>query len=80
MIIKVLFFGMSKDITGTKDAVIEVDSGLTVDTFQKHLFLKYPGLSEIGDFAIALNEAYASGDQLISNQDTIAVIPPVSGG
>lgn len=71
---------MSKDITGTKDAVIEVDSGSTVEAFQKQLLLKYPGLSEIGEFAIALNETYASGDQPLSDHDTIAIIPPVSGG
>ena len=71
---------MSKDITGTNDAEIEVDSELTVEAFQKQLLSRYPGLSEMGDFAVALNEAYASGEQFISNHDTVAVIPPVSGG
>lgn len=80
VIIKVLFFGMSKDVTGTNDVVIEFDSELSVGAFQRQLLLKYPGLNEIGDFAIALNESYASAEQLISDHDTIAIIPPVSGG
>ncbi len=80
VIIKVLFFGMSKDVTGKSNESIELDAQLSVKDFEELLMLKYPGLKDIGEFAIALNEAYASGEQLISNHDTLAIIPPVSGG
>ena len=41
---------------------------------------KYPQLSEINSYAIAINESYAVNETILKENDLIAIIPPVSGG
>lgn len=38
------------------------------------------GLETMDHVMIAVNEAYVSDDELIKEGDTVALIPPVSGG
>ena len=41
---------------------------------------KYPLFSEMDSFAIAVNESYAEQGLVLSDNDVVAIIPPVSGG
>ena len=52
---------------------------MTVQEFEAHLFNQHP---EIDDkkFQIAVNEEFVRKDDIIQPQDTVALIPPVSGG
>ena len=54
--------------------------GLAVSEIREALKQMYPSLEDIDNFAIAVNESYAEDDQELANGDTVAIIPPVSGG
>jgi molybdopterin synthase sulfur carrier subunit len=77
---KILAFGIVKDIFS--NAVIDVDckNESSVDVLKNMLEKKYPPLSELGSYMIAVNNEYASDDDRVNENDEIAIIPPVSGG
>jgi sulfur-carrier protein len=72
-------FGITKDILGKKETVIEVDAA-TVEELKNFLFARYPKLTGLKSLFIAVNHNYAEGTQTIAETDEIALIPPVSGG
>lgn len=76
---KVKAFGITKDIIGAKESVVEVEA-TTVEDLKKFLFGKYPKLSELKSLFIAVNHNYGEDGQTITEADEIALIPPVSGG
>ena len=80
MQIEVLFFGITADIIGEKSILFEVLDGMTVTDFKEKLTTIYPKLKQHQNFSIAVNTEYSKGDILIKKGDTIALIPPVSGG
>ena len=80
MKIKALFFGMSRDLAEQSSVTIELKDGITVGLFRDLLAKKYPKFSEMDSFAIAVNESYAEQGFILSDNDTVAIIPPVSGG
>ena len=80
MTIKVLMFGIAKEIAGGATAEIAGGEQMSVEALRTLLEEKYPRLKQLSSFMIALNNEYATGEELISENDEIAVIPPVSGG
>jgi len=80
MRIKILFFGMSKDLSGETSVSLEVNEDLKVSVFRTFLHEKYPLFSQMDSFSIAVNESYAEEDLVLVENDTVAIIPPVSGG
>ncbi|RAW01040.1 MoaD/ThiS family protein [Pseudochryseolinea flava] len=76
---KVKAFGVTKDILGGKEAVVELE-GQTVAALRNQLFQKHPALQGLRSLLIAVNNTYAEDNQVISESDEIALIPPVSGG
>lgn len=80
MKIKVLFFGISTDVVGTNALDFLMSGDPTVAGFKEVLVEKYPSLTELQSYAIAVNEHYANDEMILKDQDVVAVIPPVSGG
>tara|TARA_B110001450_G_scaffold256201_1_gene285810 strand:+ start:2037 stop:2279 length:243 start_codon:yes stop_codon:yes gene_type:complete len=80
MKIKILFFGISSDLVGLSNLDFEVDKALTVKNLKILLKKKYVPLKNIDFYAIAVNESYAIDDLVLKENDTVAIIPPVSGG
>ncbi len=80
MKIKVLGFGIVREIFGNQSIEIDVDEGLTVSGLREVLESEFPKMKSLKSYMIALDEEYADEDQEISNLLEIAVIPPVSGG
>ncbi len=80
MRIKILFFGMSKDLAVENSGSLEIDEDMKIDAFRSFLQEKYPLFSQMDSFSIAVNEAYANEDLILNENDTVAIIPPVSGG
>ena len=82
MEIKVLAFGIAKDILG--DLEVTVDLPLPedpkVDDLKEALFEAYPALEKLRSIAIAVNSQYTDGSEHFTATDEIALIPPVSGG
>ncbi len=80
MIIKILFFGIARDISEKNSIEIEVKESLNIEDLKILLKNKYPKFDMINDFSLAVNETYTDDDYLLCNKDIVAIIPPVSGG
>ena len=78
--LKVLYFGVSRDQTNKDEEDLDVRENLTAGELKKKLMDMYPKLEDIQSFALAVNETYAEDSLMLKEGDTIAIIPPVSGG
>ncbi|MCA1026468.1 molybdopterin converting factor subunit 1 [Cytobacillus kochii] len=74
----VLFFAHLKDEVGAESLQIEA-KGKSVLALKQVVHDTY-GLSSIDSVMTAINEEFAEDDDVIQEGDTIAFIPPVSGG
>ncbi len=78
--VKVLLFGAAADAAGTREEEITAN-GVTLRELFSMLTHKYPALGPMrGTLAFAINNEYASMDEMVSAGDEVAVLPPVSGG
>lgn len=77
---KVLAFGIIKDIFSNTEVSIAFNAGDRMEVLKHTLEEKYPRLRELGSYMIAVNNEYASADDVINENDEVAIIPPVSGG
>ncbi|APU11497.1 MoaD/ThiS family protein [Cellulophaga lytica] len=80
---KILLFGITKDIIGS--SVLDVtnfttNTQKTVGDLHTYLQEKYPDLKKLSSLAIAVNNAYAEHNSILNDTDEVALIPPVSGG
>lgn len=79
MKVKVLAFGIAKDIFGSPSIEVELQDNHT-SGLKQLLEQKYPRLRHLASYMVAVNNEYAEDDTNISENDEIAIIPPVSGG
>ena len=77
---KVLAFGIVKDIFSNSMVDVDLKDDATIDELKALLEEKYPRLNQLGSYMIAVNNEYASGNEVIHEGDEVAIIPPVSGG
>ena len=77
---KILAFGIVKEIFSDSMIDIDLNNGSTVEALKEQLGKQYPQLDELGSYLIAINNEYASAGDTIQANDEVAVIPPVSGG
>ncbi|WP_139958925.1 molybdopterin converting factor subunit 1 [Flavicella sediminum] len=80
MHVHVLLFGIIADLTGESKISLAIEANATVKNLKTLLKEKYPQLNSYNTYAVAVNESYALDDVLLKDSDTIAIIPPVSGG
>jgi len=80
MIIRLLAFGITRDIVGGSVSMLEIGNNVTVADLAKELKQRYPPLDTLRSLAIAVNGAYASAGTVVKDTDEVALIPPVSGG
>lgn len=78
----ILFFGITRDIVneGSIDIESSQSSIENVGELRTYLVNRYPALEKLSSLAIAVNSNYVGDDFLLSKNDEIALIPPVSGG
>ena len=81
MEIRVLFFGLLKDVCGRAEDRLEVpddaDAGFVFD----HYKALYPRLGDMAaSIVIARNQEFTTRSQALADGDEIALLPPVSGG
>ncbi len=77
---KVLCFGVAKDIVGGAELNIEGQHAQNVSELKEYLNKTFPKFLEYKSYMVAVNQAYANDEISISDSDEIALIPPVSGG
>lgn len=80
MKIEILLFGITADIVGGRALELEIESGSTIQSLRQILANNYPKLSNYKNYSVALNMEYATDEIEINKGDSIALIPPVSGG
>jgi molybdopterin synthase sulfur carrier subunit len=80
MKVKILAFGITREIFGNASIDIELNTVYSVSALKSTLEELYPRLKQLASYMIAVNNEYAYGDEVITPIDEIAVIPPVSGG
>jgi len=78
--IKILCFGITREILGVGSASMPSREFQTVGSLRDYLSSKYPKLGKLKSLKIAVNDEYASDDHIIQAGDEIVLIPPVSGG
>lgn len=78
--ITLLCFGVARDITGAPNVSLHLRPRPTIGQVRQQLVAEHPAFGELVSFAIARNEAYATDDETVEQGDTLAIIPPVSGG
>jgi sulfur-carrier protein len=76
---KVRAFGITREILGAKEKLIETD-GQTVGELRSWLLKSYPPLESLRSLMIAVNNSYAEDNVVLTEGDEIGLIPPVSGG
>jgi molybdopterin converting factor subunit 1 len=80
MKITILFFGITTDLVGKSKLNYTINGKTSIKTLKKELKTVYESLSNIQEFAIAVNEEYANDGLILKEGDVVAIIPPVSGG
>jgi sulfur-carrier protein len=77
-LIQLLFFAGVKETIG-KEAMELEWQGQTIAQVKEYLLSAFPSLSLQG-VMVAVNEEFAMDEDTVEENDTIAFIPPVSGG
>ena len=81
MRVRVLFFGMLKDLAGKASDVIELHEGASMRDLLAHYEAQIPRLkAALPSLAFAVNQQYAGPGAKLKSGDEIALLPPVSGG
>ncbi|MCY7918766.1 MULTISPECIES: molybdopterin converting factor subunit 1 [Bacillus] len=76
--IKILLFAGLAEQAGTQALEMDMEQA-TTDEIKASLKEQY-GLESIDTAMIAVNESYVKENTSVSSGDTVAIIPPVSGG
>lgn len=78
--IKVVAFGIARDIIGGRETVLVVEQETTASRAMALLKEKFPDFDQLASLNLAINEEYVDGDYKIKFGDELVLIPPVSGG
>lgn len=79
MPVRVLFFGATADISGQREIVIDAEGSTTSQSVFEQILSQYPALSA-HRLLYSLNQKYATGDEMVSEGDELAIFTAVSGG
>nr|WP_228116251.1 molybdopterin converting factor subunit 1 [Fictibacillus phosphorivorans] len=80
MMIHILLFANLAQQAETEKVSIEVNSTLSVEEVRTLLQQKVGKLTGIENALVAVNEEYVELTDQVKDGDTVAFIPPVSGG
>ena len=77
MAVNILVFGQITDVI--KDTRLIISDVKTTDELRQKLSEQFPGLAVI-NYVIAINKKTIQGNEALSDNDTVALLPPFSGG
>ena len=81
MEIRVLFFGLLKDVCGRAEDHLDLPPGSDAGFLFDHYKALYPKLGDMAaSIVIARNQEFTTRSQALADGDEIALLPPVSGG
>jgi len=81
MQVRVLYFGVLKDIFHCDGDSISLPPGATVGSLLEHYRKLAPEQGRLWSaLAVAVNQEYTRANQSLAHDDEVALLPPVSGG
>lgn len=83
MKVNVLFFGATADSVGEREIEISLEENLKAENAFSQVLERFPALQknhDVKSLHFAVNQEYASGDEIIKNGDELAIFTAVSGG
>jgi molybdopterin converting factor subunit 1 len=81
MLVRVLFFGVLKDLAGRSNDSLDLPENATLADVLSHYQQTIPQLKETASsLAMSVNEEYAGLATRLRTGDEVALLPPVSGG
>lgn len=81
MRIRVLFFGIVREIVGLPEDQIDIPDGARLDSIFELYGNRFPPLRDISNnIVMALNQQFTDRSAIAKDGDEIALLPPVSGG
>ena len=81
MQVRVLFFGMLREIAGGAEQRLSVADGARLADVLADCEKKWPKLADyLPASATAVNQEFAAPDTKLKDGDEVALLPPVSGG
>jgi len=80
MTIRLLAFGIAKDILKTGSMQYEIQDGYSIADLKTALLAEYSEFKQLSMLSFAVNEDYVHNDFVLQEGDEVILIPPVSGG
>jgi molybdopterin converting factor subunit 1 len=81
MIVKVLYFGRLKELSGSSEESVEVRDGARIEDLFAHCSMSRPELRKFRTSLVAArNREFAAWDTTLRAGDEVGFLPPVSGG
>jgi molybdopterin converting factor subunit 1 len=81
MKLRVLFFSVLRDVTGTDEITLEMPAEATMGALLEHIEFRWPKLRDWqNSLLLALDQTYVRRDALLHDGGEVAIMPPVQGG
>jgi molybdopterin converting factor subunit 1 len=81
MQVRVLYFGVLKDMVGHRSCEMDLPEGSSVAELVDRHRAQLRASKELWDsIAVAVNQQYAKAVEVLRDGDEVALLPPVSGG
>lgn len=78
---RILYFAQLRDATGCSEEDLPVQESLSTPELWDKLIERHPALAKYrSNVRMACNQEYLTASETITDQDEVALIPPVSGG
>jgi molybdopterin synthase catalytic subunit len=79
--VRVLFFGLLRDVVGKAEDLLEMPEGATLESVFEHYATEFPRLKELRkSIVLARNQQFSAASTVVEHGDELAFLPPVSGG
>ncbi len=80
MNIEIVAFGIAKDIIDGKMLNISISDSASIGDLKKHLLEQFPAFKDLVSLSFAVDEEYQKDEYLLKENQTVVIVPPVSGG
>jgi len=78
--VKIRFFARLRELAGVENEALQVAPGSTLRDVYAALRTRHAALPSLEGVRGAVNQEFAGWEDLVSDGDEVAFIPPVSGG
>ena len=80
MKIKLIAYGIAKDILNGRSLELNFKEGGTIQELKGTLIEKYDEFEKLASLKLAIGEDYQDDTYVLNPGDEVVIIPPVSGG